>query len=78
MNTKLCFLALWPSSFDNIVTTPLFGNETLRLNEVVAAVLMNETRQVNNGFSNDDQVAMLTKESSKRRGQLRAKEERSQ
>jgi len=62
----LLLLALLPLSFDNIATTLLFGKETLRLDEVVASLLMNETRQGNNRFSNDGQVDMVTKESSRR------------
>ena len=46
----LFLLASLPSSFDNIVTTFLFGKETLRFDEVVAALLMNETRRGNNGL----------------------------
>ena len=77
--TKLCFLlASLPSSFDSIVTTFLFGKETLRFDEAVAALLMNDTRRGNNGFSNDGQVAMVTKESSWRRGRSREQEEGSQ
>ena len=57
-------LASLPLSFANIVT--MFGKETLRLDEVVAALLMNETRLGDNEFSNDGQVAMVTKGSSKR------------
>jgi len=40
----LLLLALLPSSFANIVTTLLFGKETLRLDKAVATLLMNETR----------------------------------
>ena len=50
------------------MTTPLFGKETLRLDEVVANLLVNETRRGKNGFSNDGEVAMVTKEPSQRRG----------
>jgi len=32
----LLLLASLPLSFDNIVTTPFFGKETLRLDEIVA------------------------------------------
>jgi len=74
----LILSASLPSSFDNIMTTPLFGKETLRLDEVVAAFLMNETRRGNNELSNNSQVAMVTKESSLRRGWSREKEEWSQ
>ncbi|VFQ95314.1 unnamed protein product [Cuscuta campestris] len=49
----LLLLASLPSSFDNIVTTLLFGKETLKFDEVVAALLMNETRRGGNGVSND-------------------------
>ena len=62
----LLLLASLPSSFDNIVTTLFFGKHTLRLDEVVATLLMNGTPRGNNGFSGDDQVAMVTKESSRR------------
>ena len=47
------------------MTTLLFGKETLRLDEVVAALLMNETRRGNNELSNDGQVVVVTKESSR-------------
>jgi len=46
----LLLLASMPSSFDNIVTSHLFGKKTLRLDEVVVALLMNETQRGNNGF----------------------------
>ena len=46
----LLMLALLPSSFDNIVTTILFGKETFRLGEVVVTSFMNETRRGNNGL----------------------------
>ncbi|VFQ71852.1 unnamed protein product [Cuscuta campestris] len=52
----LLLLASLPSSFDNIVTTLLFGKETLKFDEVVAALLMNETRRGGNGVSNDGQA----------------------
>jgi len=39
----LLLLASPLSSFDNMVTTLLFGKETFELDEVVAALLMNET-----------------------------------
>ena len=39
-------MALLPSSFDNIMTTLLFGKQTLRFDEVIATLLMNETREV--------------------------------
>ena len=60
------------------MTTLLFGKGTLKFDEVVAAFLMNETRRGSNGFSNDDQVAMVTKEYSRGRGWSKEKEERSQ
>ena len=60
----LLLLASLPSSFDNIITTLFVGKKTLRLDEVIAASLMNEPRRGNNRFSNDGQVAMVTKESS--------------
>ena len=41
----LLLLSLLLSSFDNIITSLLFGNDTLRLDEVVATLLMNETQQ---------------------------------
>jgi len=46
----LLLLASLALSFDIIVITLLFRKETLRLDEVVAALLMNETRQGNNEF----------------------------
>jgi len=46
----LLLLASLPLSFDNIVTTLLSWKETLWLDEVVAALLMNEARWGNNGF----------------------------
>jgi len=61
----LVLLASLPSCFDNIVTTLLFGKERLEFDEVVAALLMNETRWGNNKFSNEGQVAMVTKEYSR-------------
>jgi len=64
-----------PSSFDNIMPTLLFGKETLGLDEVVAALWMNETRRGNNGFSNDDQVAIITKDSSRRQRRSREMKE---
>ena len=58
-------MLLLPSSFDNIVTTLLFGKETLKFDEVVVVLLINKTRRGNNGFSNDGQVAVVTKEYSR-------------
>ena len=55
-------LALLPSSFNNVMTILIWK----RLDEVIVALLMNETRRGNNGFSDDGQVAMVTKESSQR------------
>jgi len=49
----LLFLASLASSFDNITTTLLFGKWTFGLDEVVAALLTNETRRGKNRFSND-------------------------
>ncbi|VFQ71666.1 unnamed protein product [Cuscuta campestris] len=40
----LLLLASLPSSFDNIVTTLLFEKETLKFDEVVAVLLMNESK----------------------------------
>ena len=71
----MLLMALLPLSFDNIMTTLLFGKETLRFDEVIATLLMNETQQGNNELSNDGQVAMVTKESSQRRGWSRENEE---
>ena len=68
-------LASLPSSFDNIVTTLLFGKKSLRLDEVVTALLINETRRGSNGFSPDGQEAMVTEESNRGRGRSREKEE---
>jgi len=65
-SNKKTLFALLPSSLDNIVT--MFGKETLRLDRVVAALLMSETRWGNNGFLNDGHVAIVTKQSSSRRG----------
>lgn len=45
---------------------------------MLTALLMNETRRGNNGLSNDGQAAMVTKESSQRRGRSREKKEGSQ
>jgi len=67
-DTALLLLASLPSSFDNIMTNLLFGKETLRLDEVVATLLINETLLGNNGFSNDGHVAMVIKEPNQRRG----------
>jgi len=53
-----------PSSFDNIVTTLLFKKENLKFDEMVAALLMNEIRRGNNGFSYDGHVAVVTKDHS--------------
>jgi len=50
-----------PSSVDNIVTALLFGKEISKFDEVVAVLLMNDTRPVNNGFSNDRQMVVVTK-----------------
>jgi len=66
---------LLSSSFNNIVIALLFRKETLRLYEVVAALLLNETQWGNNEFSNDGQVAMVTRKSSWRQGRSREKEE---
>ena len=49
----LLWLASLPLSFDNVVATFLFRKESLRLDEVVSTLLMNEARWGNNGFSND-------------------------
>jgi len=43
------------------VTTLLFEKEILRLDEVIVALLMNETWWGNNGLSNDGQVAIVIK-----------------
>ena len=59
-------LASLPSSFDNVVTVLLFGKETLIFDEVIAALLIDETRWGNNRLSNDGQVVMVTKEPSRR------------
>ncbi|VFQ70645.1 unnamed protein product [Cuscuta campestris] len=64
----LLLLASLPSSFDNIVTTLLFGKETLKFDEVVAALLMNETRRGCNGVSNDGQ-GLVAKGAGQERGQ---------
>ena len=71
----LLLLSSLPSSFDNIVTTLLFKKEILKFDEVVAAFLMNETQWGNNGFSNGEKVAMVTKDSSQGRGRLTETEE---
>ncbi|VFQ82784.1 unnamed protein product [Cuscuta campestris] len=63
----LLLLASLPSSFDNIVTTLLFGKETLKFDGVVAALLMNETRRGGNGVSNDGQ-ALVAKGAGRERG----------
>ncbi|VFQ77776.1 unnamed protein product [Cuscuta campestris] len=63
----LSLLASLPSSFDNIVTTLLFGKETLKFDEIVAALLMNKTRQGGNGVSNDGQ-ALVAKGVGRERG----------
>jgi len=49
----LLLLASLSSSFDNIVTTLLFGKGALRLYQVVTVLLMNGTWRGNNGFLND-------------------------
>jgi hypothetical protein len=43
-------LALLPPSYDHLVTTILYGKETLELEEVIEALLSHETRRkpVNN------------------------------
>ena len=53
----------------------MFGKETLKFDEVATTLLMNETRHGNNGFSNDGQVALVTKEYSRGRGRSKEKEE---
>ncbi|VFQ78488.1 unnamed protein product [Cuscuta campestris] len=63
----LLLLASLPSSFDNIVTTFLFGKETLKFDEVAAALLMNETRRGGNRVSNDGQ-ALVAKGAGRERG----------
>ena len=60
----LLVFVLLPSSFHGIMTTLMFGKETLKFDEVASVLLMNETQQGNNGLSNDGQVAIITKESS--------------
>jgi len=40
----LLWYDLLPSSSDNIVTTILFKKETLKFNEVIVTLCMNETR----------------------------------
>jgi len=67
-----------PSSFNNIVTTLLFGKETLKFDEVVTALLINETRRGSNRFSDGGQVAVVTKESSRGRGRSKEMKEGSQ
>ncbi|VFQ73127.1 unnamed protein product [Cuscuta campestris] len=64
----MLLLASLPSSFDNIVTTLLFGKETLKFDEAVAALLMNETRRGGNRVSNDGQ-ALVAKGAGRERGQ---------
>jgi hypothetical protein len=73
----LLLLASLPSSFDNIVTTLLFGKETLKFDEVVAALLMNETRRSSNGFPNEGQV-LVAKEGGRGRGRSKQSGEVSQ
>jgi len=48
----LLLLSSLPSSFGKIMTTLLFGKDSLRLDAVVAALLRNETRQGTNRFLN--------------------------
>ena len=71
----LLLLASLALSFDIIVITLLFRKETLRLDEVVAALLMNETQRGNNRLSNNGQELIVTKESSQRQGRSRQKKE---
>jgi len=47
---------LLSSSFDNIVTTFLFEKETLKFDEVVVALLMDETRRISNRLPNKGQA----------------------
>ncbi|VFR00763.1 unnamed protein product [Cuscuta campestris] len=63
----LLLLASLPSSFDNIVTTLLFEKETLKFDEILAALLMNETRRGGNEVSNDGQ-ALVAKGAGRERG----------
>lgn len=70
----LLLLVSLPASFDNIVTTLLYGKETLTFDEVVAALLMNETRRSSNGLRNEGQ-ALVTREASWGRGRSREKRE---
>ena len=44
------------------MTNLLFGKKSLKFDEVVAPFFMNETRRCNKGFSNNGQVAIVTKE----------------
>ncbi|GMH14054.1 hypothetical protein Nepgr_015895 [Nepenthes gracilis] len=41
----LVLLASLPATYDHIVTTLLFGKDTLKLDEVIASLLMNESRR---------------------------------
>lgn len=43
----LLLLASLPTSYDHIVTTLLFGKDTLKIDEVIASLLMNESRKSN-------------------------------
>jgi len=68
-------LLLLPLSFENIMTSLLFRKEILKFDEVIATLLLNETRRGNNGLSSDGQVAMVTKGFSQRQGWRKEKEE---
>ena len=52
-------LASLPLSFDNIVTTHFFRKVPLRVDQVVTALLMNETQRCNNRCSSEGPVAMV-------------------
>lgn len=45
----LLLLASLPESFDNIVTTLLFGKDTLKLDDVIGSLLINDARRKSNG-----------------------------
>ncbi|GMH29834.1 hypothetical protein Nepgr_031677 [Nepenthes gracilis] len=58
----LVLLASLPASYNHIVTTLLFGKDTLKLDEVIASLLMNESRR-SQGTSTSSHSEVLVIES---------------
>ncbi|GMG99699.1 hypothetical protein Nepgr_001539 [Nepenthes gracilis] len=49
LDEKLMLLASLPASFDHIITTLLFGKDTLKLGKIITSLLLNESRRRESG-----------------------------